>query len=484
MTNIYDPHTDYFNPKEKEDFNINMSGRLEGIGARLQTDGDYTRVVSIVPGGPAWKQKELQVDDLIIKVKQEDEEEPVNVTGMHIDDVVSLIRGKKGTVVTLTVKKVDGSITQISIERDEVILDEGFVRSLIVEDEGTDQKIGYIQLPRFYADFENPKGRSCAEDVKKELEKLKKHKVDGIIFDLRNNSGGSLNDVVEMSGLFIETGPIVQVKSRSSEPQVLEDKDASVVWDGPLLVMVNAYSASASEILAAALQDYERAIIVGGTSTFGKGTVQRFFDLDRVIRDNTEAKPLGELKFTIQKFYRINGGSTQLRGVYPDITLPDNFSLIETGEKQMEHPLQWTEIDALDYTQDITNLPDIELLRRESEKRIQSDSIFAKVEAYAVRMKELRDDSTYPLQIEQYRAEIEARDAESESYKSLFNKIEDMSITNLPEDLDYIQSDSSRIARNDAWVASVHKDIYIDESMEILYDMSHPRKLTQNSMDK
>lgn len=470
LTNIFDPHTDYFNPKEKEDFNINMSGRLEGIGARLQTDGDYTKVVHIVPGGPAWKQGELMVDDLISKVKQVGEE-PVNVTGMHIDDVVSQIRGKKGTLVTLTVKKVDGTFQDIIIERDEVLLDEGLARSLILDNPEKGGKIGYIHLPRFYADFENPNGRSCAQDVEKELEKLKAKNVDGVILDLRNNSGGSLNDVVEMSGLFIEKGPIVQVKSRVAQPQVLEDKDPDVVYDGPLVVMVNAYSASASEILAAALQDYDRALIVGSPSTFGKGTVQRFFDLDRVIRDNEDAKPLGELKFTVQKFYRINGGSTQLKGVQPDIVLPDNFSFIEVGEKQMDYPLEWTEIDKLKFEQHVKEVHDIDKLANESSARITKDPTFQRVLDNARRLKELRDDTDVSLHFEKYRAEMEQRDLEAEEYKDLFQEISDLQVQNLPEDMNHIELDSSRIARNDSWLETVKKDIYIDETMAIMNDM-------------
>src|SRR5688572_23611173 len=329
VTNVFDPHSDYFNPKEKEDFDINMSGRLEGIGARLQMDGDFTKVVMIIPGGPAWKQKELEVDDKIFKVRQETEAEAVDVTGWLVDEVVGLIRGPKGTKVTLTVKKPDGSVREITIVRDEVILDEGFAKSAILELEGEIGDIGYITLPKFYADFENEDGRSSYEDVAKEVEKLMKSNVKGIILDLRNNSGGSLNDVVQMSGLFIEEGPIVQVKGRDKAPVVLRDKDDKVVYTGPLIVMVNTQSASASEILAAALQDYGRAVIVGSQSTFGKGTVQRFFDLDKAVTGFDELKPLGDIKLTLQKFYRINGGSTQLKGVIPDINLPDNQQFIE-----------------------------------------------------------------------------------------------------------------------------------------------------------
>ena len=309
ITNVFDPHTSYYLPKDKENFDINMSGTLEGIGARLQTGDEYTKVVSIIPGGPAWKGKELEVEDLIMKVTQGDNstEEPLDVTGLRIDDVVAKIRGKKGTEVILTVKRVDGSVKDISIVRDVVILDEGYAKSATLNHSEIIDNIGYIKLPRFYADFSRRGGKSCAVDVGKEIEKLNATNVNGIILDLRNNGGGSLRDVVDMTGFFIEEGPIVQVKARNRKPEVLTDDDANVQYDGPLIVMVNEFSASASEILAAALQDYGRAVIVGSNNTFGKGTVQRFFDLDSAIKGNDDLKPLGEVKMTIQKFYRING---------------------------------------------------------------------------------------------------------------------------------------------------------------------------------
>ncbi|MEL6989814.1 MAG: S41 family peptidase, partial [Bacteroidota bacterium] len=333
-------------------FDMRMAGHFEGIGARLQTDGDYTKIVQIIPGGPAWKGKQLEVDDLILSVAQKGED-PVDITGMRIDKVVSQIRGKKGTVVVLKVKKVDGTKELIEITRDKVVTDDGKAVSLVLDQNDQVGKIGYIDLPSFYADFGDKDGRSSAEDVGKEIENLKAQNVNGIIIDLRNNGGGSFKDVVDMSGFFIEKGPIVQAKSRGREPYSLKDSDPTVQYDGPVIVMVNGYSASASEILAAALQDYKRAVIVGSTSTYGKGTVQRFFDLDRVIQGGDELKPLGDLKVTTQKFYRVDGGSTQLKGVVPDIILPDNFHYIKTGEKDLDYPLEWTKIDPVDYKQDV-----------------------------------------------------------------------------------------------------------------------------------
>ena len=472
LTNVFDPHSDYFNAKEKEDFDINMSGRLEGIGARLQMDGDFTKVVAIIPGGPAWKQKELEVDDKIFKVQQETQTEPVDVTGWVVDEVVGLIRGPKGTKVTLTVKKTDGSVKEITIVRDEVILDEGFAKSAVLELDGAIGNVGYITLPKFYADFENPDGRSCFEDVATEVKKLMAADVKGIILDLRNNSGGSLNDVVQMSGLFIEDGPIVQVKSRGADAKSLYDKDDKVLYKGPLVVMVNTQSASASEILAAAMQDYGRAVVVGSQSTFGKGTVQRFIDLDQVVTGNDALKPLGELKITLQKFYRVDGGSTQLKGVIPDINLPDNQQFIASGEKEMDYPMEWTEISPVQHHQDIVDLStSMGTLKKNSEERIKASPQFSKVIANAMRIKEFQEETIVPLQLDQYRSIEIAREEESNEFKKAFVKIDGLKPQNLAMDVPVIQADSSKLGRNQAWMDNMQKDIYIQETMNIMKDL-------------
>ena len=470
ITNVFDPHTDYYNPKEKQDFDINMSNRLEGIGARLSADGEYTKVVMVVPGGPAWKQKDLDVDDLIYKVQQ-DGEEVVDVTGMHLDDVVSKIRGKKGTKVILTVKKVDGSSMEIPIVRDEVILDEGLVKSAVIDFPGKIDNVGYIKLPRFYADFDNPEGNGCFEDMAIELEKLKEKNVSGIILDLRNNSGGSLNDVVHMTGLFVEDGPIVQVKGRRGAPYIYKDKDSKVQYDGPLIVMVNQYSASASEILAAALQDYGRAIIVGSNTTFGKGTVQRFYDLDRALSNYEEMKPLGNIKMTIQKFYRINGGSTQLEGVTPDIVFPDNMKYIKLGEKQLDHPMPWTEIEPVSYETQLQLGDIISQLALKSTGRIATNEIFTKIDDNAKRLKRLRDETAYPLNLEEYRLMIQEREEESKKFRKMFSPIEGLTPSNLAVDIPYMEQDSGRIARNEDFFKNMRKDVYLDETLNVMKDL-------------
>ena len=470
IANYFDPHTDYFSPKDKQDFDITMGGKLIGIGARLTEEDDYTKVASIVPGGPAYKGKELEVDDLITKVQQ-DGEEPVDVVGMRLDDVVQMIRGEEGTKVTLSIRKPDGSEMDITIKREEVIIDESFARSLILDLPGVIGNIGYIKLPKFYSSFEKEDGNSCAEDVAIELEKLKSKNVNGVILDLRNNSGGSLQDVVTMSGLFIEEGPIVQVKPKGRSPYVHKDNDDNVQYDGPLIVMVNNFSASASEILAAALQDYGRAIIVGSNSTFGKGTVQRFYDLDRAYSGN-QFKPLGELKVTVQKFYRVDGGSTQLKGVESDIVLPDNFYYLETGEKDYENAMEWSEIAAVPFKQDVVELNRIADVKAKSMLRIENNEKFNMVLENAKRLKENRETKEISLNKDEYLAMMAERKKEADKYGDIFDKdIEGFAVLNLDDDIEYIEMDESRKIRNEEWIKDVKKDFYLQETLSILRDM-------------
>lgn len=473
ITNYFDPHTDYFNPKEKQDFDINMGGKLEGIGARLSIEDDYTKVVSIVPGGPAHIGDELEVDDLIMAVTQEGDEEATDIVGWRISDVVQKIRGKKGTVVKLTVKKKDGSIVDISIERDRVIIDQSFARSVLLDFPGTANNIGYIKLPKFYSSFENEDGNSCAKDVAKEIEKLKGENVNGIILDLRNNTGGSLSDVVDMTGLFIEEGPIVQVKPKNRKAYVHSDTDPSVQYDGPLIIMTNHLSASASEILAAALQDYGRAIIVGSNSTFGKGSVQRFFDLDRAFTgNNDDMKPLGNLKISMQKFYRVDGGSTQLKGVTPDIILPDSYHYIETGEKEYDNALEWTEIEKEEYSQNVVELKNKSKIVALSKDRVDNNKDFQLILENAARLKKNRDFSQYPISIKEYQAVIDQRKEESKKFENLFeDDVQYLKVENMGIDTSYINGDESRIARNKVWIEGLRKDIYLEETLKIIRDL-------------
>lgn len=471
ISNYFDPHTDYFSPIEKQNFDIGMGGKLEGIGARLQLEGEYTKIFSIVVGGPAWKTKKLEDNDIIMKIAQEGQD-PIDIAGMRLDDVVQMIRGKKGTTVVLTVKKKDNSIVDIAIVRDEVQLEDGKAKSVILNMPGNVQHIGYIYLPKFYSSFETDGGNSCAVDVATELRKLKAENVNGVILDLRNNSGGSLNDVVDMSGFFIEKGPIVQVKGKDSRPSVYQDKDGGVVYDGPLIIMVNQNSASASEIIAAAMQDYNRAIIVGSKSTFGKGTVQRFYDLDRVIGGYDQFKPLGNVKMTTQKFYRVNGGSTQMKGVIPDIILPDFYQFINIGEKEYEYAMEWTEIEPTKYSQSVVVLENKNKVIDSSMKRVAGNAKFDYITKRAAKFKKQKDESSFPLDFKSYRAVVEQRDKEDDQDENIVSQdIANFEIFNLAKDLEKINEDEGSKARNDEFIKGLKKDIYLEETMYIIRDM-------------
>ncbi len=470
IANYFDPHTDYFSPKEKQDFDINMGGKLEGIGARLQQEDDYIKIATIITGGPAWKGKELEEGDFILTSTPEGKE-TVDLKGMRVDDAVQYIRGKKGTKVTLSIKKKDGTIKTITIVRDEVIIDESFAKSVIFDMPGVINNVGYIKLPKFYSSFEKEDGNSCFVDVAKEIEKLKSNNVNGIILDLRNNGGGSLNDVVDMSGLFIEEGPIVQVKSRQAKPYLHLDRDPKVQYDGPLIIMVNAMSASASEIIAAAMQDYGRAVIVGGNSTFGKGTVQRFFDLDKAVNGGEGMKPLGEIKMSMQKFFRVNGGSTQLKGVIPDIILPDNFKYIDAGEKEYENAMPYTEIPAQKFVQNVVKVENLAALKSKSLERIKADKRFEDVDKNAKRYKVKKDDTESNLSLTEYTKKVQELEAESKQFDGLFkDEIKGFNIKNLPQDSKALE-ETSKKARNDDWIKEMKKDFYLTETMNVMKDL-------------
>jgi carboxyl-terminal processing protease len=470
IANVYDPHTEYFEPIEKQNFDISMSGTLIGIGARLQQDPEteLTKISEVITGGPAWKTKQVDDGDLIMKVAQ-GEAEPVDVTGMEINDVVQMIRGKENTEVRLTIKKkVDGTVKIVKMQREKVIFDEGYAKSLIIKDDKKNN-IGYIKLPKFYADFENDDGHFCSTDIALEVQKLKKSGVKGIILDLRNNGGGSLNDVVKMSGQFVNIGPMVQVKAKESRPDVLNDVEKGTLWDGPFIIMVNEFSASASEIMAAAMQDYKRAIIVG-SPTYGKGTVQRFFDLDKAIRGNEDVKPLGQIKVTIQKFFRINGSSTQLKGVTPDILFPSTYSGLKMGEKDTDFPLPYDQITPSKYetTNSLKNLPKV---MENSKKRIAANPTFKLITENAVRIKENRDKTNYDLKFDTYRSYQAKQKELNKKFEDLYKPISKLQVNNLNEDKTIIETDKSKKARNDEWLSDVKKDPYIYETLNIMYDM-------------
>ena len=469
MANVLEPHTGYFPPLEKQNFDIRISGKLEGIGAQLRQEDGYIKVVRIVPGSASWRQGELAVNDLIIKVGQ-GEEEPVDVVDMKMDDVLPMIRGEKGTEVRLTVKKTDGTIATIPIVRDVVVLEESYAKSAIIEHKKVKKRIGLIDLRSFYADFKDPRGRRCSRDVKREVQKLVAEGVDGIVIDLRFNGGGSLGDVVDMSGLFIENGPIVQVKGRNSRPRSLEDIDPSVLYEGPLVIMVNSFSASASEIMAAALQDYGRAIIVGTSpSTFGKGTVQRFFPLDPVVPQRyKELGELGSMKITIQKFFRINGGSTQLKGVTPDIVLPGVYSYRSIGEKDEDFPMAWSEIEPVYYKK--KEIKKLDKIKKKSAKRVASSEVFAMLDKQAQWFKTLQEDTDVPLNLEAYRKEQEEYNTLSKQYDDVSKEIPNMIIKTLAADVAALEVDTIRAESINKWHKVLKKDAYLNEVVHIIGD--------------
>ena len=467
----FDPHTFYFSPENKERFDVSMSGTFEGIGARLQKKNVGVEVSELISGGPAWKGKELEQGDIIIKVAQ-GKEEPIDITGMRIDDVVKKIKGPKGTEVRLTVKRVDGSIKVISIIRDVVETEETFAKSSTVMKDG--KLFGVIYLPKFYISFDNKDKRDAFKDVALEIERLKKQKVQGIIMDLRDNGGGSLQTVVDMVGLFIDKGPIVQVKYANAAPNILQDKDSSVQWDGPLVVMVNGYSASASEIFAAAIQDYKRGIVIGSKHTYGKGTVQNVIDLNDMVRGNSLGD-LGSLKTTIQKFYRINGGSTQREGVLSDIVLPDRFAYFDTGERDEPEALPWDKIEAATYN---TTGANFDVVLANSKKRVEKNPEFNLIDAYAKWNFERKDDKEVSLNYTIYKKELAELEAKNKTYDALKSYRNNLTFTSLPYELEEFKTDTTLKEKRERWHEELSKDPYVDESLNVLEDIA---KLVKSS---
>jgi carboxyl-terminal processing protease len=470
LLSVMDPHTQYFPPRDKENFDIRFSGQLEGIGAQLTQKNAYIEVTKIIPGSPSWKQGELEVGDYILKVKQENEE-PVDVVDMRLDDAVQLIRGKKGTQVTLTIRKLDKTIKEITLVRDVVVLEETYAKSAVYTDDETGIKYGYLKLPSFYVDFSQMNGKNCYDDVVLEIEKLKDENIQGLVFDLRDNGGGSLEDVVKIAGLFIEEGPVVQSVGKRSNKKILTDKDPHIQYAGPMIVMVNAISASASEIFAAAMQDYDRAIIVGGKSTYGKGTVQNFTELDRMVpRKPADMEELGSVKMTIQKFYRIDGGATQLKGVTPDLVMPDYYNYMDFGEKDLEYAMPWDEIEPLTWNA-WTPTYDEDYILEISRKRVDSDTLFRLIEENGRRLEELRENSTYDLNYQAYEKTLTEREKAAEKFDRIGKDTFDIKIDVLAYDLPEILADTSKKARTDAWIKDLTKDVYLVEAFNILEDI-------------
>jgi carboxyl-terminal processing protease len=466
ITAVYDPHTNYFAPEEKERFDVSISGKLEGIGARLQKKNDFTEISELISGGPAWRGKDLEAGDLVMKVAQ-GSGVPVDVVGMRLDDVVKKIKGPKGTEVRLTVKKVDGTIKVISIIRDVVEIEETYAKSSVVTKNGL--KYGVIYLPKFYIDFENKDGRDAGKDIALEVERLKAAKVDGIVLDVRDDGGGSLSTVVDIAGLFIEEGPIVQIKSAGRKKEVLYDRDKKIEWDGPLVIMVNSFSASASEILAAAIQDYKRGIIIGSKQTYGKGTVQNVIDLNQFVR-NSDVGDLGALKTTTQKFYRINGGSTQLEGVSSDIVMPDRYAYLKMGERDVDHAMPWDKIDAATYSV-WDKTANFNKAIANSKYRIEHNPQFQLIEDNAKWIDSRSEENTYSLNKDKFKIAQNAIEETAKKYKPISQYNNSLRFSSLPYELVETSKDSVLKEKRDRWHESLSKDVYVQEALNVLEDL-------------
>ena len=459
----FGPHTTYMPPNIKESFDQDMSGKLEGIGARLQKKGIYTHIVELVSGGPAWKQGELEEGDIILKVAQENKE-PLDIVGMRLDDAIKFIKGPKDTKVLLTVKKkIDGTTQVITITRDIVQLDETFVKSSVVEKDG--KKYGVIDLPKFYISFDDRNFRDSAKDMEKEIERLKEENVEGLLIDLRNNGGGSLDTAIKIAGLFVDKGPVVQIKYRNEAPVVREDIDTKIQWTGSLVLLVNELSASASEIFAAAMQDYNRAVILGGNQTYGKGTVQNILPINKFYPNYDQ--DLGYLKMTIQKFYRINGGSTQVEGVYSDIAMPTRFSYMKYGERDLEGALPWDKVPQASYTQvnSYSNFSDVVTT---SIERINKDPKFQLIDEYAKWLKKEQDDSSYSLNYKQYQKELKQREDFAKKFKSVFKYQSGLAFNSPSYEIPLFKENIDLKEKRNAWHKNLSKDLYISEALNVL----------------
>ncbi|MBS3993373.1 MAG: carboxy terminal-processing peptidase [Bacteroidetes bacterium] len=466
----FDPHTSYLAPKAKKRFDISMAGKLEGIGAVLQKRNDYTRVVEVVSGGPAWRAGELEVGDLILKVAQGNEP-PLDIVGMRLDDAIEFIKGKKGTEARLTIKKVDGTIKVISIIRDIVEIEETFVKSTLVNYQ--DKKYGVINLPKFYIDFDEKSYRNSATDMAKEVERLKQENVEGLVIDLRDNGGGSLETAIDIAGLFIAEGPVVQVKYRGEKPMIKNDTDKRIFWNGPLVVLVNELSASASEIFAAAMQDYNRAVIIGSKQTFGKGTVQNLLPLNNYYRYKDD---LGALKVTIQKFYRVNGGSTQLNGVNSDVALPDRYTYMDFGERDQKKPLVWDKIAEAKY-QPWNNYDNLKEVILKSNYRVANNPHFNLIDENAKWLKKNQDETTVSLKYSTFKNDVENHKQKSKKFESIANYSNNLTFSSPTYELPLIEKDSILSKKREVWHKSLSKDIYVEEALHVLSELKIKRNL-------
>lgn len=463
----FDPNSSYLDPESRERFDVDMSGNYAGIGARLQKKVDKIEITEVISGGPAWRENKLTSGDIILKVRQENEIEPVSILGMRLADAVKLIKGEKGTKVFLTIKKVDGTVNEVSIKRDIVLLEETYIKSSLIQNNG--RNYGLINIPKFYIDFDNQNNKDAAKDLREEIKRLKNMNIKGLLVDLRNNGGGSLKTVVDMVGMFIKNGPVVQVKYPDNDKQILYDRDRSIEWEGPLVILVNENSASASEIMAAALQDYNRAIVIGGDQTWGKGTVQNVYPLNRMVRGNTNGD-LGALRYTTQKYYRINGGSVQLEGVKSDIVVPYKFRYLDFGEKDYDNPLKWDEIQSADFQLWESNFS-FKSAIDSSKSRIESNKYLTIIDKNAKWIKKIRDNKSVNLNYKNYKNDLKINNEKLEQLTAIDSFSSEYQFASLPYELNLIKNDSVLGQKRNRWHKILSKDIYIDEALHVLNDL-------------
>lgn len=464
-TEVFDPHTNYFSPKDKEDFDTNFTGKVIGIGAQIQEKKGYLYMGPLVVGAPAWKSKQISEGDKILKVKAKPNEEHTNVVGMLVDEAVRLIRGEKNTEVVLTLQKKDGSIKEVKLIREEVSIEDTFARSIII-DNPNGEKFGYIYLPSFNADFEDPNGRNASDDVKAEILKLKKQNIKGLILDVRSNGGGSLTEVVDIMGLLMKNGPVVQIKDSNGKINVLKNHTNAPVWEGPLLIMQSELSASASEILAGAVQDYQRGVVLGSPHSYGKGTVQTFIELNRFMRANDD---FGSLKLTIQKFYRINGKSTQLKGVDADIPMKDLFTYAEIGEKYKENALPWDQISTTNFS---ANYPlDLQKLLNNSKKRLANDNIYQLLQESALWREKLDKEDKTTLNLTKFMALMKDRKELIKKFKSLSKYDNQLKFTLHSDEENRTKKDEAFKQKSESWIKNLRKDIYLKEAINVISEI-------------
>ncbi len=463
---VFDPHTSYFSPKNKDDFDSSFSGTIVGIGAYIQEKKGNLYLGELTIGAPAWKSKQLTQGDKILKVKSKPGEEAVNVPGMLSEEAVRLIRGKKGVPVTLTVQKKDGSIKEVTLVREEVEIEDTFARSIVI-DAPDGKKYGFINLPSFNADFKNPNGRNASDDIKNEIIKLKKQNISGIILDLRNNGGGSLTEVGDIMDLFMTEGPYVQVKDGSGKTQTYKTKGNAPLWTGELLIMQNELSASASEILAGEMQDYGRAVVFGSPQSYGKGTVQTFVDLNRFLNTNDD---FGSLKLTIQKFYRITGESTQRKGIVSDIVMKDFFTFAEVGERYSDYALAWDKISPTKFNK--VSYFDLAQLKKDSEART-ANSTYYKLLVESAQWKESIDKvEKITLNQNKFFALMKQRKAQIEKFKGLDKLDSKLKFVLHPDEAAREKQDEIFAKKTENWMKNLKRDFYLQESVNIMSEMT------------